>query len=206
MKENENVERTKSLNGLITIKALEENDQYIIKGYLSTFNNTDRVGDVILEGAFDESVKNESVVTMLFNHNRDDVIGFMELSTDSKGLFVKGYFDKDDQKSMEKYQQVKFGSLRKMSIGMRIKEYELLDPKQPYGGWEISKAEVLEGSIVSVPANNEASINEVKTYISTKTNEQIEIDEKEQIEKEEKEKQIQATELANELRKKLEVN
>ncbi len=44
-------------------------EAFTFEGYLSTFGNADRVGDVIEHGAFDDSLKKKAVVPMLFNHD-----------------------------------------------------------------------------------------------------------------------------------------
>ena len=50
-----------------------------------------------------------------------------------------------------------------MSVGMAIKDYEPLDPDRPFGGWLIKQADVYEGSVVTIPANGEALIDNVKS-------------------------------------------
>lgn len=155
--------KEKSFDNLIKIKILSEEDSFKFMGYLSTFGNADRVGDVIEPGAFDKSLSRKNKATMLFNHNRNDVIGFLTMSVDEKGLKVVGEFDPDDSRSMEIYQKIKFGSLDEMSIGMRVQKYEILDPDKPWGAWSIKEVDILEGSVVSIPANTEATIDTVKS-------------------------------------------
>lgn len=137
-------------------------DEYKFKGYLSTYGNEDRVGDVIVKGAFDNSIKSRKIVPMLFNHNRDIVIGKMALSSDEKGLYVEAEFSKNIEESIKVYELLKMGALSDMSVGMNILDYETIDKSQPYGAWTIKEAEVLEGSIVTIAANPEAKIEQVK--------------------------------------------
>jgi len=145
-----------------SVKASED-ESFSFEGYLSTFGNEDRVGDVIERGAFDDSLKKKTVVPMLLNHERDAIIGKMELSVDAIGLFVKGYLLESVQKAKEVYDLLKFGALDSMSIGMLVKDYEPIDKQNPYGSWIIKSAEVLEGSVVTVPANEQAIVTSVKT-------------------------------------------
>lgn len=193
------------INGVIKIKALDSedgSDSFKLQGYLSTYNNADRVGDVMLPGCFDNSIKSENEVCMLFNHNRSNVIGRMLLDTDEKGLFVTGLFDKDDEDSLNIYKKVKFGSLRKMSIGMKIKSYEVIDPEKPFGAWRIKEVEILEGSVVSVPANNEANITNVKTYTAEDLIDLVDKDNQidDEVDQHDEENKEQCKQLADELR------
>lgn len=48
------------------------------------------------------------------------------------------------------------GVLKAVSVGLRVLEYEPIDEREPYGGWEIKKSELMEVSLVSVPANQNA--------------------------------------------------
>jgi HK97 family phage prohead protease len=137
-------------------------DELTFTGYLSTYGNADRDGDVIVEGAFDASVAERGTVPMLFNHDRNRVIGKLELSINTKGLFVKGTFNPDDPDAVKVYGLLKMGALDSMSVGMGVQDYTPIDPMRPFGGWNISKAAVYEGSVVTVPANAEALITEVK--------------------------------------------
>lgn len=143
-----------------TIKKLDQTDVTSFEGYLSTYGNADRVGDVIQRGAFDKSIKKKPVVPMLFNHNRDVVIGKLELSSDSYGLKVKGTILNDTKDGEQVAGLIEFGALDSMSVGMRVLSYEPVDEKDPWGGWIIKEAEVLEGSVVTIPANEQATIGE----------------------------------------------
>jgi uncharacterized protein len=145
----------------ITIKSIDEETGTFI-GYLSTYGNTDRVGDVIEKGAFDETIENLNVVPMCYNHTRNDVVGKLELSSDDYGLKVKAYFNLEIDLAKEVFSNVKFGAINSMSVGMFVQDYEPIDKSKPFGGWTIKKAEVYEGSIVTVPANQLAVIESVK--------------------------------------------
>lgn len=120
----------------------------------------DRDGDVVLSSAWDlENYKKNPVVLM--GHNRDKIVG--------KAVFV-GVINKqlvmdlsfaDTEHGREAKELVDFGALSAMSAGFRIKGVDDSDEnRKKYGvssyGLLINKAELMEGSLVAVPANQEA--------------------------------------------------
>lgn len=156
------VKRMQIKNKQMLIKGVDE-ETGVFEGYLSTYGNADREGDVIEKGAFDMSLSKKKKVPMCFNHDWNNVIGTMELSSDDKGLKAKGTLNMSDPEVMKIHSLMKMGALDSMSIGMMVKEYEPIDPKNPYWQWNIKEAEVWEGSIVTIPANEQATIDKVKS-------------------------------------------
>lgn len=148
-----------------TIKNVE-NEEFHFKGYASTFENVDRDGDVMKVGCFDKTVQNKPVVPMCYNHNPDNVIGKMELSIDDKGLIAKGTFNLNDPNAQRIYDLVKMGAIDSMSIGFIISEYEPIDAKSPWGAWNIKEVDLCEVSVVTVPSNPKATIDNVKSVVS----------------------------------------
>nr|WP_307955108.1 HK97 family phage prohead protease [Streptococcus uberis] len=55
------------------------------------------------------------------------------------------------------------GALDSFSIGFIVKDYEAIDNKSIYSGMKIKEAELLETSIVTVPANPSATVSSVKS-------------------------------------------
>lgn len=158
---NKNREKTDVIKKDFMVKPLD--GEYTFEGYLSTYNNADRVGDIILPGAFDEALSSNTIKVLLFNHSPDEVIGKVTLSSDSKGLKAFGELNKEISKASEIYSLLKQGALTSMSIGMRILDYSPIDPENLWGAWEIIKADILEASIVAIPANTQATIDSVKS-------------------------------------------
>lgn len=152
------------------VKALEENSDFQFDGYASTYENEDRDGDIIEKGCFSDSLKNKTVYPLCFNHNLSTVIGKVDLMDDEKGVFAKGTFNQNDDVAEKYYNLVKMGAIDSMSIHFFVQDYEPVDSTKPYGGWRIKKADIIEVSLVTVPANTEALISTVKS--------QSEVDEK----------------------------
>jgi HK97 family phage prohead protease len=141
------------------------------EGYLSTYGNEDRDGDVIVKGAFEKYLEKKSTVPLCFNHNWNSVIGKLELTSDDTGLKAMGYLNGSDSLAANIHNLIKMGALDSMSVGMYIKEYEPIDNKHPFGAWRITEAEAVEGSVVTIPANEMAAIDSVKALTDEERNE-----------------------------------
>lgn len=140
-------------------------ESYDFEGYLSTYGNTDRDGDVFVKGCFDESLAARTRYPMLYGHdyqNVDNALGALELSSDDTGLFVKGTFG-HSEKAQHLRELVEMGAITNMSVGCFIQEYEPIDRERPIAGSRVLKADIVEGSIVPVPANPEATVAFVKS-------------------------------------------
>ncbi|HFU4203816.1 TPA: HK97 family phage prohead protease [Streptococcus suis] len=147
-----------------TIKSVsEEGDSVHFEGLASTFGNVDRHGDIMVAGCFDDSIRDKPTVPMCLNHDWNIVIGKMALSLNEEGLWVKGTFNLNDANAKNVYDLMKMGALDSFSIGFFIKDYDPIDTERPYGGWNIKKAEVFEVSVVTVPANPQATVERVKS-------------------------------------------
>ena len=139
----------------------------IIRGFLATYGNTDRVGDTIAQGAFSKSIerhkKDNRSIRMFYNHNRKNLPlgGFpIHLVEDRpKGLFVEGEIVLDTTMGADVYALVKAKHLSDMSIGFSIVDAEMVEDVRV-----LKELELWEGSIVDEPANAEAKITEVKSF------------------------------------------
>ena len=112
-------------------KAINDEDPkfFFVEGYAATFGNIDRVGDIIMKGAFVKSLAEGKTIKSLFNHNsRDIAIGkVMEAKEDDIGLFVKIRISKRIQLAREVAVNIEDGVITTFSIGYFIKESELRD-------------------------------------------------------------------------------
>ncbi|MCL4065335.1 HK97 family phage prohead protease [Pseudomonas sp. GX19020] len=149
---------------LLDIKALEEKGQF--EGYASTFGGEpDSYGDIIAPGAFAESLKahanRNSMPKMFWQHDAREPIGkWLGASEDSKGLLVKGQLNMGVQRAREAYELLKAGDIDGLSIGYRIRGYEVDEEKNT---WTLTKLDLHEVSIVSIGANESATIEAVKS-------------------------------------------
>ena len=79
---------------------------------------------------------------------------------ESKGLLVKGQLNMGVQRAREAYELLKAGDIDGLSIGYRIRGYEVDEEKST---WTLTKLDLHEVSIVSIGANESATIEAVKS-------------------------------------------
>jgi HK97 family phage prohead protease len=140
------------------IETKEASEDYVtISGYAST-SDLDRHGDIVEASQWtQETLKNfKANPVLLFNHNYDNVIGGVTtLEVDSKGLKVTAQVDK----TWDKWSMVENGRLKTFSIGFQVADYDY-DPV--HESWSVTVKDLLEVSIVTVPANPSAVFNVAK--------------------------------------------
>lgn len=146
------------------IKELDQSGEF--SGYLSVFGNTDSYRDVMMPGAFDDSLASyEADGTMpplLWQHNSMQPIGpFTKLKPDDVGLYCEGrMLIGEIQQAREAYALTKNKVIRGMSIGYSVDD-EQYDGKTNVN--QLLAVTLWEGSLVTFPANVEAMITEIKT-------------------------------------------
>lgn len=129
----------------------DASDEVIIEGYANT-RSKDRVGDVVMPEAFAESLPTYlSNPVLLANHDWNDVCGVVQSAEITEdGLFIRARISdtRPDMKTL-----VKELCLRTLSIGYNELDADFDEATQTKF---VKKLELLEISIVSVPANAEA--------------------------------------------------
>jgi hypothetical protein len=100
----------------------------VFEGYASVFNITDSVNDVIVPGAFRESLQKfrelKRLPPLLWQHDASEPIGaWREMYEDGHGLFVKGeLFVNAIPLAKEAYKLLKEDVVTGLSIGYRVRE------------------------------------------------------------------------------------
>lgn len=138
----------------------ESNDVHVLKGYASVFDNVDLDNDMIVKGAFTQSLKTREP-QMLWGHDQSSVpIGkIATIHEDHKGLYFEAHLPMDDDLVKGRIApQLRIGALKGISIGFRVKEREA----RKDGTRAIKQAELFEISLVNIPANPEASVTGFK--------------------------------------------
>lgn len=148
---------------LLDIKSLKDSGEF--EGYGSTFGGQpDSYGDVIAPGAYTESLAehkaNGTMPKMFWQHDSAEPIGkWVEAKEDDKGLFLRGKLNMGVQRAREAYELLKAGDIDGLSIGYRIKEYKVDTETQV---WTLEKLDLKEVSVVSIGANDNATVSSVK--------------------------------------------
>lgn len=144
----------------------EEAGEGILEGYMSTFGNSDVVGDVIRRGAFSKSLK-ERLPRVLWQHDPHNPIGvFKEIYEDNKGLFARIELNLDVQQGREAYSLFKQGAMDSFSIGALLEKYEIIeDPKTGRAALDVKELRLMEVSVVTFPANEKATVTAIKEHI-----------------------------------------
>ncbi len=135
----------------------------IIKGYASIYGNLDSYRDIVMPGAFTESLmKNSNRVVALYQHSSHEPIGINFLDDSLEGLKTTIEVNLETQRGKEAYALAKQGALSGLSIGYYIQDYtEKLDSNDR-AYWELTKLDLIEVSIVTFPANKESVVTEIK--------------------------------------------
>lgn len=144
-----------------------EGDDWLVEGYVSTFNTIDLGGDRVMPGAFKETLKSGPKVRFLMSHDPALVLGVpKKLKEDDKGLF--GSFKISKTKLGEDTHQLLMdGAIDSFSIGYHAEDWKIVDGEFR----ELSKITLYESSLVSLPMNPEAVVTRVKelTTLAEKT-------------------------------------
>jgi HK97 family phage major capsid protein/HK97 family phage prohead protease len=147
---------------ILTVKAVEE-DERVIRG-IATSPTPDRVGDVV--EPLGVSFKNP--MPLLHQHDSNRPVGTVKFDKPTaEGITFEARLPKIDEPGPLKdrvdtaWGEVKAGLVRAVSIGFRTiaDEYEVMKT----GGIRFLKTEVLELSLVTVPANADAKISLIKS-------------------------------------------
>jgi HK97 family phage prohead protease len=137
------------------------NDKPVVS-FIASTANADRYGDVINQGGWDLSKYKQNPVILL-NHNANSLpIGKGDVEVVDGKLMVDVRFDMDDPQAAEVARKTKAGFLNAVSVGFNPVDatprsmLEKSHPAHGKSGQYFERAELLEISIVTIPANGEA--------------------------------------------------
>ena len=140
-------------------------DAGTFSGYASVFAEPDYFGDTIKPGAFRKTLterKRTGGPAMFWNHNPDEQIGvWTDLVEDERGLKVNGKLVTETARGAEALALLKAGAVNGLSIGFCASAAE----RGPNGGRVLTDIELVEISLVSLPAASKARVTSVRNAI-----------------------------------------
>lgn len=133
--------------------------------FVASTANPDRYGDVVDQKGWDLRAYNRNPV-VLFNHNPTQMpIGKGKAYVENEQLMLEVEFDQNDEMAKTIEQKVRDGYINAVSVGFQPSKTiarSSLPADHPYygkSGSYFAKSELLEVSIVTIPANNEATLS-----------------------------------------------
>jgi HK97 family phage prohead protease len=149
-------------------------------GYASVFGNKDSYGDVVLAGAFANTLaeweRKGIPIPLLWGHNTSDPdFNLGEILTaeeDERGLKVHGKLDMESPKSAQTYRLLKSGRVNQMSFAYAVVDGAYVQPEGEGKTWrdayyELRELDLYEISIVPIGANQDTEILAVKSVVGS---------------------------------------
>jgi HK97 family phage prohead protease/HK97 family phage major capsid protein len=149
------------LNSAFTIKSDASGDTSVyIEGYAST-TDVDRHGDVVPSSVWEKGIQNylKNPVVLAFHDHGQPIGRVTQYKADSKGLWIKAKISS----AAKQYQLIKDGVLSAFSIGFRVMDAEYNSAAEVF---LIKELELVEISVVSVPANQNSLFELSKAFDS----------------------------------------
>jgi HK97 family phage prohead protease len=133
---------------------------------IATTVGTDRYGDVVES----EGAEFALPLPLLWQHNASQPVGHvLEAKPTKKNIKVKGVIAKLDAAGTlkdrldEAWHSLKLGLVRHLSVGFNPLEFSRIEDSEKFG-LKFTRWEWLELSLVTIPANADASITSIKHY------------------------------------------
>lgn len=145
----------------LSLKSVSEEGEF--EGYGSVFGVKDSYEDIVMPGAFTESLKSRKPA-LLWQHDTREPIGvYTEVKEDETGLYVKGrLMIETDPLAVRAHGLLKADALNGLSIGFRLNNYEYDSNLEAF---KLTEIDLYEVSLVTFPANEQARVSNVKSIL-----------------------------------------
>jgi HK97 family phage prohead protease len=133
-----------------------------VEGYASLFGAVDQARDMVMPGAFRETLRLRGVnrIPMLFQHDPAEPVGiWLELTEDSRGLYARGKLIPEVRRGRELLALLREGAIDGLSIGFRTVRGRI-DPRSRIR--KLDQVDLWEISIVTFPLLAGARVRAVK--------------------------------------------
>lgn len=128
------------------------------EGILSPYGNVDGGNDVVKQGAYAKTLKDQGPTRpLLWQHKSDTPLGLLTLEDREDGLWCKGSLLMALPEAQKAYLLIKAKIVKGLSIG-----FESIKDSVEAGVRYLSEIKLYEGSIVTFPMNEAALITSVK--------------------------------------------
>lgn len=153
---------------------VEMTDGGIIAGYASTFDPVpDAYGDIVAPGAFAKTLEKWAelnaqgkYIPLLWGHDTNDPMSnigrVIEAYEDERGLFIRAEFDADNERAQYVRKLAAEGRVYQFSFAYEVKSAGDITLDDGIRANELREVELFEVSVVQIPANQFATVEEVK--------------------------------------------
>jgi uncharacterized protein len=135
----------------------------VFEGYASLFGEADLGKDVVMPGAFSDTLRKRRAtgVRLLWQHDPAQPIGrWLLIAEDRRGLRVRGKLNLAVERAREIHALMRDGAVDGLSIGFRV---ERARAERPTGLRRLEKLDLWEISVVTFPMLPDARVETVKT-------------------------------------------
>ncbi len=135
----------------------------VIEGYASLFGELDQARDMMMPGAFAQTLRQRGLrkIPMLFQHDPSEPVGiWLELREDFRGLWARGKLIPDVARARELLALLRADAIDGLSIGYRTVRGRI-DPRSRVR--RLHQVDLWEISIVTFPLLAGARVATVKT-------------------------------------------
>ena len=146
----------------IEVKSAASSKDFKIAGYANTIDK-DRTGDIVLPEAWVKGIDNfRRNPILLYQHDHNKPIGRVKnITVDKKGIFVEATVSGAAENQHGVKTLIEDGVLKSFSVGFKIKD---ADYDRMSDAFTIKDVELLEISVVSVPANQNSLFSVRKSF------------------------------------------
>lgn len=150
---------------MLTVKSVDE-EKRVIRGTATT-PDPDRLGDIVMP----LGIKYKNPLPLLWQHQADKPVGTVKFDPPTeKGVDFEAQLPFVDEPGVlkdrvdEAWQSIKLGLVRTTSIGFRPLAGDGNVEYMKGGGIRFHKTEVMELSLVTIPAQPKATIQQIKSF------------------------------------------
>ena len=134
----------------------------VFEGYASLFGEADLGKDVVMPGAFKDSLRKRgaAAIRLLWQHDPAQPIGrWLSIAEDRRGLRVRGKLNLAVERARDIHALMREGAVDGLSIGFRV---ERARAERPTGLRRLEKLDLWEISVVTFPMLPDARIEAIK--------------------------------------------